>query len=58
MSPKYGCNNLYYHHFNLNGGNRDYCNPISVTFETTRKFLIVFVRLVLGKVQVDGFTGP
>ena len=50
MSPKYGCNNLYYHHFNLNGGNRDYCNPISVTFETTRKFLIVFVRLVLGKV--------
>ena len=29
-----------------------------MTFETTGKFLIVFVRLILGKVGVDGFTGP
>ena len=29
----------------------------SVTFETKGKFLIVFVRLILGKVEVDGFTG-
>ena len=27
-------------------------------FETTTKFLIVFVRLILGKVWVDGFPGP
>ena len=29
--------------------NGDYCSHISVTFETTGKFLIVFVRLILGK---------
>ena len=29
-----------------------------MTFETTGKFLIVFVRLILGKVVVDGFTEP
>ena len=29
-----------------------------MTFETTGKFLIAFVRLVLGKVGVDRFTGP
>ena len=27
-------------------------------FETTSKFLIVFMRMILGKVQVDGFTKP
>ena len=27
-----------------------------MTFETTGEFLIVFVRLILGKVGVDGFT--
>ena len=27
-------------------------------FQTTGKFLIVIVRLILGKVGVDGFTGP
>ena len=27
-------------------------------FEITSQFLIVFVRLILGKVEVDGFTGP
>ena len=40
------------------GGNRDYYNHILVTFETTGKFVIVFVRLILGKVGVDVFTGP
>ena len=30
-----------------------------MTFETTgNKFLIVFVRLIFGKVEVDGLTGP
>ena len=29
-----------------------------MTFETTGKFIIVSVRLMLGKVGVDGFTGP
>ena len=29
-----------------------------MTFKTTDKFLIVYVRLILGKVGVDGFTGP
>ena len=27
-----------------------------MTFERTGKFVIVFVRLILGKVGVDGFT--
>ena len=30
-------------------GNDDYCSHISVTFETTGKFLFVFVRLILDK---------
>ena len=38
--------------------NRDYCSHFSVIFEVTSKCLIVFVRLMLGKVKVDGFTGP
>ena len=45
-------------HQRYKGGNRDYCSHISVTFETTGKFLIVFVRLISGKVGVDAFTGP
>ena len=36
----------------------DYYSHISVTFETTGKFVIVFVRLILRKLGVDGFTGP
>ena len=40
------------------GGNRDYCSHFSVTFETTGKFLTVYVRLIFGKVGVDVFTGP
>ena len=39
------------------GGNRDYCSQFSVTFETKGKFLIVFARLILGKMRVDAFTG-
>ena len=40
------------------GGGRDHYRYILVTFETTGKFVIVFVRLILGKVGVSGFTGP
>ena len=29
--------------------NEDYCSHCSVTFETTSNFLIVFVRMILGK---------
>ena len=39
-------------------GNRDYCSHFSVILETASTFLIVFVRLILGKVGLDGFTGP
>ena len=39
------------------GGNRDYWSHFSVTFETAGKFLIVFVRLILGEVGIDGFSG-
>ena len=45
-------------HQGYKGRNRDYCSHISVTFEITGKFLIVFVRLILRKVGVDVFTGP
>ena len=38
-------------------GNRDYCGRFSLTFETASKFLIVFVKLILGKRGVDGVTG-
>ena len=40
---------IFIFHQRNKGGNRDYCSHISVTFETTGKFLIVFVRLILGK---------
>ena len=40
------------------GGKRDYCTHFSVMFEITGKFLIVFVRLILEKVGVGGFTQP
>ena len=49
---------IFMSHQGCKGGNRDYCSHFSVTFETTGKFVIVFVRLILGKVEVDGFTGP
>ena len=44
-------------HQGYKGGNIDYCSHFFVTFETTGNFLIVFVRLKLGKVGVDIFTG-
>ena len=40
------------------GGNRDYYSYILVTFETTGEFVIVFVRLILGQLGVDGYSGP
>ena len=36
-------------------GNWDYCSHFTVIFKITNKFLIVFVRLILGKVEFDGF---
>ena len=39
------------------GGNRDYCSIFSAIFEISN-LLIVFVRMILGKVEVDRFTGP
>ena len=39
-------------------GNRDYCSLFWVIFETTSKFPITFLRLVLRKVEVDRVTGP
>ena len=40
------------------GRNREYCTHFSMIFETSIKFLIVFERLILGKVGIDEFTGP
>ena len=40
------------------GGNRDYYSHFLVTFERTGKFVIVLLRLILGKLGADGFTGP
>ena len=37
--------------------NRDYCSNFSMIFETS-KFLTSFLRLILGKAGVDGFTMP
>ena len=44
-------------HQGYKGGNRDHYSHFSVRFETTSKFLIVSVRLILGKVGVDVSTG-
>ena len=40
------------------GRKRYFCSHFSVIFEITNKFIILFVRLILGKVRVDRFTGP
>ena len=48
---------IFISHQVYKGGKRDYCSHMSVTFKTTGKFLIVFVRLILGKVRADRFTG-
>ena len=49
---------IFISHQRYKGGNRDYCSHFSVTFETTGKFLIIFVRLIFDKKRVDGVTGP
>ena len=49
---------IFISHQRYKGGKRDYCSHFSMTFEITGKFLIAFVRLILGKVGVDIFTGP
>ena len=38
-------------------GNIDYCNHFSFHFKAASKFLILLVRLILGKVWVDWFIG-
>lgn len=38
--------------------NRDYYNHFLVIFQTYCKFFIVFIRFILGKVRIDGFSGP
>ena len=40
------------------GGNINCCSYFLVIFETRSNFLIVFVRLILGKAGVEGFTRP
>ena len=42
-------------HQGYKSGNRNYCSHVSLTFEARGKFLITFVRLILGKVGVEGF---
>ena len=37
---------------------KDFAAIFLVIFQTTRQFDIACVRLILGKVGVDGFTGP
>ena len=49
---------IFISHQSHKAGNKDYCSHFLVTFETTDKFLIVFVRLILRKKGVDGVTGP
>ena len=49
---------IFISHQRHNGGNSDYCSYFSVIFKTTGKLLIVFVRLILGKAGVNGFTEP
>ena len=49
---------IFISHQNYEGRNRGYCSHFSVIFEITNKFLILFVRMILGKVEVDGVTGP
>ena len=40
------------------GEYRDYCCDFSVIFETTNKFSIAFVTVILGKKGVDRVTAP
>ena len=49
---------IYNSYQGYKGENRDHCIHFSLMFETTCKFLIAFVILILGKKVVDGFTRP
>ena len=49
---------IFISHQRYKGGNRDYWSCFSVRFETASKFIIVFVRLILGNIEVHGFTRP
>ena len=49
---------IFISHQRHKSGNRDYCSYFSVIFKNTGKLLIDFVRLILGKARVNGFTGP
>ena len=49
---------IFISHQRCKGGHRDFCRHFSAIFETTGKFLIVFVRLILGKAGVEGVAGP
>ena len=40
---------IFISHQAYKGGNRDYCSHFPVTLETTGKFVVVLVRLILGK---------
>ena len=46
---------LSFHRYN--SGNRDYLSHFFSDIYKTAKFLIVFVRLISGKVEDDVFTG-
>ena len=47
---------IFMSHQRYMDGNRGYCGYYSLTFETTGKFLIDFVKWILGKVSVEGVT--
>ena len=49
---------IFVSHLRNKGGNRDFCSHFSVISETTSKFPIVILRLVFGKMGVDGVTEP
>ena len=51
---KMHCNSYQRH----KGKNRYFCSHFSLIFKITSKFLIIFVRLTLGNVGIDGYTGP
>ena len=44
-------------HQRCKGENRDYCSHFLMTFETTGKFLLVFVGLILGKKGLTDLSG-
>ena len=47
---------IFTSHQRNKGDNRNYSSHFSVIFEITSKFLIDFLRLVFGRVGVDGVT--